>query len=64
MVVEIKRQKQIGHGIIAEVEEKVKRLRFDKRLSIRTALVYGGKLAASVSADRYFDFIVPADELL
>ena len=64
MVVEIKRQKQIGHGIIAEVEEKVKRLRFDKRLSIRTALVYDGKLAASVPADRYFDFIVPVDELL
>ena len=64
MVVEIKRQNQIGHGIIAEVEEKVKRLRFDKRLSIRTALVYDGKLAASVPADRYFDFIVPANELL
>ena len=63
MVVEIKRQKQISHDIIAEVEEKVKRLRFDKRLSIRTALVYDGQLAASVPADRYFDFIVPADKL-
>ena len=50
--------------LIAEVEEKVKRLRFDKRLSIRTALVYDGNLAASVPADRYFDFIVPADKLL
>lgn len=64
MVVEIKRQKQIGHDIIAEVEEKVRRLRYDKRLSIRTALVYDGRLAASVPADRYFDFIVPADRLL
>ena len=63
MVVEIKRQKQIGHDVIAEVNEKVRRLRFDKRLSIRTALVYDGQLAASVPADRYFDFIVPADKL-
>ena len=50
--------------LIAEVEEKVKRLRFDKRLSIRAALVYDGNLAASVPTDRYFDFIVPADKLL
>lgn len=64
MVVEIKRKKQIGHDIIAEVEEKVRRLRYDRRLSIRTALVYDGHLSASVPADRYFDFIVPADELL
>ena len=64
MIVEIKRQKQIGHGIIAEVEEKVRRLRADRRLSIRTALVYDGQLTASVPADRYFDFIVPADKLL
>ena len=45
-------------------EEKVRRLRYDRRLSIRTALVYDGHLSASVPADRYFDFIVPADELL
>ena len=63
MVVEVKRKKQIGHEIIAEVEEKVRRLRHDRRLSIRTALVYDGNLSASVPADRYFDFIVPVDEL-
>lgn len=64
MVVEIKRRKVIAHGIIDEVAEKVRRLRHDKRLSVRTALVYAGELAASVPADRYFDFIVPADALL
>ena len=64
MVVEIKRKKEIGHDIIDEVEEKVRRLCYDRRLSIRTALVYDGKLSASVPADRYFDFIVPADKLL
>lgn len=64
MIVEIKRRKRIGHDIIDEVEEKVRRLRYDRRLSIRTALVYAGELAASVPADRYFDFIVPAEVLL
>ena len=64
MVVEIKRQKQIPHGIIDEVAEKVRRLRHDGRLSVRTALVYDGELVKSVPADRYFDFIVSADKLL
>lgn len=64
MVVEIKRQKDIRHGVIDEVAEKVGRLKYDRRLSVRTALVYDGKLAASVPADRYFDFIVPAERLL
>ena len=64
MIVEIKREKEIGHDIIAEVEEKVMNLCHDRRLSVRTALVYDGRLAASVPADRYFDFIVPADKLI
>lgn len=64
MVVEIKRQKNIGHDIIEEVSEKVRRLCYDKRLSVRTALVYDGKLSASVPADRYFDFLVSADSLM
>ncbi len=64
MIVEIKRKKQIDHDIIAEVDEKVRRLRYDTRLSIRTALVFAGRLVESVPADRYFDFIVPAEKLL
>ena len=64
MIVEVKRRKRIGHDIIDEVEEKVRRLRYDRRLSVRTALIYAGELAASVPADRYFDFIVPAEVLL
>ena len=63
LVVEIKRQKEIGHGIIDEVDEKVKRLKYDSRKSVRTALIYDGKLSASVPAERYFDFLVPADVL-
>ena len=60
MVVEIKRRREIGHEVIDEVDEKIKRLKFATRLSLRTALVYDGKLSPSVAADRYFDFLVPA----
>ena len=61
MVVEIKRRREIGHEIIDEVDEKVRKLKFASRLSLRTALVYDGMLSPSVAADRYFDFLIPAD---
>lgn len=31
----------------------------DRRLSVRTALVYDGKLDPRVETDGYFDFIIP-----
>ena len=64
MVVEIKRQREIRHAVVDEVAEKIRKLRYDKKLSVRTALVYDGHLSASIPADRYFDFIVPAEVLL
>ena len=64
MVVEIKRQREIRHEVVDEVAEKIRKLRYDKKLSVRIALVYDGHLSASIPADRYFDFIVPAEVLL
>ena len=64
MVVEIKRQKEIRHEVVDEVAEKIRRLRYDRSLSVRTALVYDGRLSPSIPADRYFDFIVPSEALL
>lgn len=64
LVVEIKRKKEIGHEIIAEVREKVASLEVSRNLSVRTALVYDGILSPSVEADRYFDFIVPFSRLI
>ncbi len=64
LVVEIKHGKKIGHGVIDEVRAKVDALEVSKRLSVRTALVYDGELAASVEADHYFDFILPLERLL
>jgi len=64
MVVEIKRQKEIGHDIIDQVDAKVRTLSRRRELSVRTALVYDGRLSPSVPADGYFDFIIPAAKLL
>ena len=60
MVVEIKRRREIGREVIDEVDEKVKRLKYASNLSLRTALVYDGRLSPAVAADRYFDFLIPA----
>lgn len=63
IVVEIKRCKEIGYEVVDEVSEKVKRLAYDKVLSVRTALVFDGRLSPRVEADRFFDFVIPADRL-
>ena len=63
IVVEIKRRREIGHEVVDEVSEKVGRLVHDKALSVRTALVYDGRLSPRVEADRFFDFVVPAERL-
>ena len=61
MAVEIKRRREIGHEIIDEVSEKIRKLKFSCSLSLRTALVYDGRLSPSVAADHYFDFLIPAE---
>ena len=64
MVVEIKRRREIGYEVVEEVAEKLKRLAYDRSLSVRTALVYDGRLSPRIEADRFFDFIIPADKFL
>ncbi|MBQ7177373.1 MAG: hypothetical protein IJS08_08165, partial [Victivallales bacterium] len=64
IVVEIKRQKEIGRDVIDEVDEKVKALVRPDGVSIRTALVYDGHLSPLVAADGYFDAIIPFRTLL
>jgi len=58
-IVEVKRQRSIGAGIIKEVSAKVGKLRHSPDCSVRAALVYEGSLDDTVAADGYFDAIVP-----
>ena len=63
-IVEIKRKGEIGREIEDEVEAKVKALALPRDVSVRTALVYEGRLSPGVEADGYFDAIVPFSRLL
>ena len=63
-VVEIKRRREIGEEVEAEVARKVARLPIAPGVSVRTALVYDGHLAPVVLGNGYFDAIVPFRALL
>ena len=63
-VVEIKRKAEIGVEVEKEVAEKISRLGFNDGRSIRTALVYDGRLTKGVRGNGYFDALVSADMLL
>ena len=63
-VVEVKRRRNIGESVEAEVAGKVAKLRHPHGMSIRTALVYEGELAPVVRGNGYFDAIVPVAGLL
>lgn len=63
-LVEVKRRREIGRGIIDEMSEKVAAIPQRRGVSVRTALVYEGHLAPIVEADGYFDAIVPFARLL
>ncbi len=63
-IVEIKRRREIGPEVMEEVMEKVRRLKVSKGVSVRTALVYDGRLSPRIEAEYGFDVIIPADRLL
>ena len=63
-VVEVKRMREISREIIAEVDRKIRAIKRQEGVSIRTALVYDGHLAPIAKADGYFDAIVPFTKLL
>ena len=63
-IVEIKRRESIDRDIIREVDERVRAIRRRDGVSVRTVLVYEGKLSPVVAADGYFDTLVPFRKLL
>ncbi len=63
-LVEIKRRKHLTGSVIAEVQEKARRLKLPKTISLRTVLVYAGELAGEIPESDYFDALVPVEDLL
>lgn len=63
-VVEIKRRENIGEEVVAEVREKIRRLKVSRGTNVIPVLVYEGRLSKRVSADGYFSRIISAEQLL
>ena len=63
-VVEIKRQREIGPEIEADVQRKIDNLPLRAGMTPRPVLVYDGHLSPSVEGSGYFDAIIPVGRLL
>lgn len=63
-IVEMKFRKMTGPEMIDQMKEKVARLKLPKGQSFRTVLLHSGGIDPAIEASDYFDFIIPADELV
>ena len=62
--VEIKHGREIGDEVVGEMRAKLKAITPLEGVSIRTALVYDGHLAATVPAGGYFNALIDVRELI
>ena len=62
-VVEIKLRDRILPTCMADVQEKIRRLKLPKGTPCRSVLVYHGELDASIPDEDYFDYLVPFERL-
>lgn len=62
--VEIKHGRQLDDTVVDEMRAKLKAIAPPEGISVRTALVYDGQLAATVSAGGYFNALINVRELI
>ncbi len=63
-IVEMKRRREIGREVADEVAAKVKALALPRDISVRTALIYDGRLSPRVEAEGFFDSLISVSDLL
>ena len=63
-VIEIERRNNIGEEVVAEVREKMSRLKVKRGLSVIPILVFEGHASARIAADGFFARMIPAEDLL
>ena len=63
-VVEIKRRDVIGEEVVAEVRERIGRLKVKKGVNVVPVLIYSGILTKRVPASGFFARIIAVDELM
>ncbi len=61
---QLKFRKKSGIEVVDEVKQKVARFKLSQGHSFRTVLIHSGELDPAVEASDYFDFIIPADEMV
>ena len=62
-LVEIKRRESIGLDVVSEINDKAHAVGFRSDMSVRTVLVYDGRLASSIRTDHLLDFAIPVERL-
>lgn len=63
-LVEVKRRREIGREIVADMAEKIGKIGTRPGRSLKTALVYCGSLHPSIEAEGYFDALIDIRSLL
>ena len=63
-ICEIKLRKKIEPQVIAEVQEKISKLKIPRSLSIRPVLIYEGELSNTLREDDYFSAQIAFGDLL
>lgn len=63
-LVEVKRRKEIGREVVADMAGKVGKIGKRPGKSLKTALVYCGSLHPSIEAEGYFDALIDVRSLL
>jgi uncharacterized protein len=61
---EIKFCREIGSEIIAPMNEKVRRLKYDRNKTLRLVLIHAGQVAQPLIDSNFFDAILPFERLL
>ena len=59
-----RRRREIGAEVMDEMRRKVERLKVAHGISVRTALVYDGRISPLIEAEKGFDILIPASRLL
>lgn len=63
-VVEVKFGKMIGIEIIAEMIQKIERLKIPKTVSVRPVLIYQGEVSRQLIKEDFFSHLIAFDDLL
>lgn len=61
---ELKFKNRIGMEVVDEMEEKIRKLKLPRSISVRPVLVYSGTLTSDLSRSDYFSKILNFEELL